>query len=76
MNPILDWRDARNQEIMAGGKARYCIMGSDDFAKFCGAIGAFRHTIEAIGMNGDLYFEGVRVFESRSAKTGILFTRI
>lgn len=73
MDPIEDWCDKRDAEIMAGGKPTVCIMGTDDFAKMCGAIGAMHHLETPITMTGKFRFQDCIVMESRSVREGMFF---
>ncbi len=57
---------------MEGGTPSICIMGHDDYSSFCGAV-AILHGLESFGNSRETIYYGVRLFSSRSKKTGIMF---
>lgn len=72
MNPIDKWEKLRNEEIMQGGKPTICIMGHDDYAKFCGAVAAINGLL-SFGNSPETIYQGVRLFESRANPEGMMF---
>ncbi len=71
MNPIEQFMSGRNNEEMMGNKmTTTCVMGYEDYARFCGAIGAL---YDIIITNPSCAFQGIRVMESRGTATGMMF---
>ena len=78
MNPILRWERLREKEITEGGNnPSVCIMGSEDYDAFCGAVdatlGSGGMRFAPFGSADRVDYQGVRLLRSRANKRGIMF---
>ena len=78
MNVIQNWRKLLNDERMVrvDSPVVSCIMGTNDYAALCGAVGIlFGHMTgeHVVGDTGHFMFEGITIRESKSQPTGTMF---
>ncbi len=74
MNPIDKWEKLRMEELKEGRYPRICIMGCDDYAAFCGAVQVtLGRTYATFGHADEVIYQGVRLLQSRSKRTGMMF---
>lgn len=72
MNPIQEFRDACEREMIAGGTPKYCVMGDHDFARMAGAVNALYRNTDPTSREDEFQFNGVIIRRSRNQQRGMM----